>query len=48
MPTGSHDPSKNDIGASFYPQLGAYSSKNRSVIIKHMKMLRSGRYLILD
>jgi len=39
FPKGRHNP-PDDIGASFYPQLGCYSSKDHRVIQLHMKMLR--------
>ena len=38
-PKGRHKP-PSDIGASFYPQLGCYSSKDHRIIKMHMKMLR--------
>lgn len=38
-PKGRHKP-PDDIGASFYPQLGCYSSKDHRIIQMHMKMLR--------
>lgn len=43
MPTGKHNPENLDIGASFYPELGAYSSRDPKVIAKHMKMLRQSQ-----
>ena len=39
FPKGRHNP-PDDIGASFYPQLGCYSSRDHRVIQLHMKMLR--------
>ena len=39
FPKGRHKP-PGDIGASFYPQLGCYSSKDHQIIQMHMKMLR--------
>ena len=39
-PRGRHVP-PDDIGASFYPELGCYSSKGPAVIDKHMFQLRS-------
>ena len=39
-PQGRHAP-PGDIGASFYPQLGCYSSKDPVVIATHMTQLRS-------
>uniref|UniRef100_A0A3Q3NR88 Glycoprotein endo-alpha-1,2-mannosidase n=1 Tax=Labrus bergylta TaxID=56723 RepID=A0A3Q3NR88_9LABR len=38
-PQGRHIP-PDDIGANFYPSLGAYSSKDPSVIEAHMQQLR--------
>lgn len=38
--TGTHMP-PDDIGASFYPALGAYSSRDPSVIEVHMQQLRT-------
>lgn len=38
-PQGRHVP-PDDIGASFYPQLGCYSSKDPAVISAHMHQLR--------
>ena len=37
-PHGRHKP-PDDIGASFYPQLGCYSSGNSSIMRSHMQML---------
>ena len=39
-PRGRHVP-PDDIGASFYPELGCYSSKDPAVIDKHLLQLRS-------
>lgn len=39
-PRGTHKP-PDDIGASFYPALGAYSSRDPSVIEVHMQQLRT-------
>ena len=39
-PQGRHVP-PDDIGASFYPELGCYSSKDPVVISRHMLQLRS-------
>ena len=47
MPTGKHDPEKSDIGASFYPELGPYSSRDPKVIAEHMKMLRLSQIGVL-
>lgn len=38
--TGTHTP-PDDIGASFYPALGPYSSRDPSVIEAHMQQLRT-------
>lgn len=38
-PQGAHTP-LDDVGASFYPQLGAYSSKDPAVVDCHMRMMR--------
>lgn len=37
-PTGYHEP-PNDVGANFFPALGAYSSRNTSVIEQHFDWL---------
>jgi len=39
-PQGRHVP-PDDIGANFYPSLGAYSSRDPSVIESHMQQLRT-------
>ena len=39
-PQGRHVP-PDDSGASFYPELGCYSSKDPVVISRHMLQLRS-------
>ncbi|XP_062379227.1 glycoprotein endo-alpha-1,2-mannosidase [Sardina pilchardus] len=39
FPTGRHSP-PDDIGANFYPSLGAYSSRDPSVIDAHMRQMR--------
>ena len=39
-PRGRHSP-PDDIGANFYPALGAYSSRDPSVIKAHMQQLRT-------
>lgn len=47
-PKGRHNPPE-DIGSSFYPELGPYSSRDPSVIEAHMKQMRSasiGKYSI--
>lgn len=41
-PKGRHDP-PDDIGANFYPKLGAYSSADREVIDAHMYEIRKAR-----
>jgi glycoprotein endo-alpha-1,2-mannosidase len=33
-------PGKNDIGANYYPALGAYSSNDTNIIVKHMEWIR--------
>lgn len=38
-PTGAHQPPE-DIGANFYPSLGAYSSTSEPVIRQHMAWIR--------
>ena len=35
-----HDPEKRDVGASFFPALGAYSSADDSIIEAHFAQLR--------
>eukprot|EP00095_Tigriopus_kingsejongensis_P007333 snap_masked-scaffold589_size129586-processed-gene-0.2 protein:Tk07333 transcript:snap_masked-scaffold589_size129586-processed-gene-0.2-mRNA-1 annotation:"glycoprotein endo-alpha- -mannosidase" len=40
-PTGQHDPDQLDVGANFYPQLGAYSSWDPEVIADHMRQIKS-------
>lgn len=39
-PQGTHNP-PDDIGSSFYPELGSYSSRDPSVIETHMKQMYS-------
>lgn len=39
-PQGRHIP-PDDIGANFYPALGAYSSRDPSVVESHMQQLRT-------
>ena len=34
-----YDVSQDEIGASYYPELGPYSSSNKDIIIKHYQML---------
>lgn len=41
-PSGRHSP-PDDIGANFYPQLGAYSSRDPEVIDRHMYEIRKAR-----
>ncbi|XP_078618361.1 glycoprotein endo-alpha-1,2-mannosidase-like [Branchiostoma floridae x Branchiostoma japonicum] len=38
-PTGRHEP-PDDVGANFYPSLGAYSSSDPAVIEHHMQQMR--------
>ncbi|XP_076834912.1 glycoprotein endo-alpha-1,2-mannosidase [Brachyhypopomus gauderio] len=45
-PTGRHQP-PDDIGASFYPSMGAYSSRDPSVIMAHMQQLRAAAIGVL-
>ncbi|XP_060789674.1 glycoprotein endo-alpha-1,2-mannosidase [Neoarius graeffei] len=45
-PRGTHKP-PDDIGASFYPALGAYSSRDPSVIEVHMQQLRTAAIGVL-
>ena len=35
-----HDPEKRDVGASFFPALGAYSSADDAIIEAHFEQLR--------
>ncbi len=42
-PTGVHRPPE-DIGANFYPHLGAYSSRSEEVIRQHMDWIRQVGY----
>ena len=46
-PTGKHNPNASDIGASFYPELGPYSSRNIEVISKHMHMMSQNQIGVL-
>ncbi|XP_062862922.1 glycoprotein endo-alpha-1,2-mannosidase [Trichomycterus rosablanca] len=46
FPTGVHEP-PDDIGASFYPALGAYSSRDPAVIDAHMQQLRTAAVGVL-
>lgn len=39
-PQGRHSP-PDDIGSNFYPSLGAYSSKDPSIMEAHMQQLRT-------
>merc|ERR1719491_1993050 len=39
-PKGQHDPDDDDIGSTFWPQLGPYSSRDRSVIRTHMQQMK--------
>ncbi|XP_049319289.1 glycoprotein endo-alpha-1,2-mannosidase [Astyanax mexicanus] len=45
-PKGRHEP-PDDIGANFYPALGAYSSRDPSVIEAHMQQLRTAAIGVL-
>ncbi|CAI5769846.1 glycoprotein endo-alpha-1,2-mannosidase [Podarcis lilfordi] len=45
-PKGRHSPPE-DIGSSFYPELGPYSSKDPSVIEEHMKQMSSASIGVL-
>ncbi|KAM8915053.1 glycoprotein endo-alpha-1,2-mannosidase isoform 1-T3 [Spinachia spinachia] len=45
-PQGRHVP-PDDIGANFYPSLGAYSSRDPSVIESHMQQLRTAAIGVL-
>ncbi|KAI4882912.1 hypothetical protein NFI96_021487 [Prochilodus magdalenae] len=45
-PNGIHHP-PDDIGANFYPALGAYSSRDPSVIEAHMQQLRTAAIGVL-
>ena len=38
-----HDPEKRDVGASFFPALGAYSSVDDAVITAHFEQLRKAK-----
>ncbi|XP_065837717.1 glycoprotein endo-alpha-1,2-mannosidase-like [Oscarella lobularis] len=38
-PSGKHQP-PDDIGSNFYPEIGAYSSKNETVVHLHMYQIR--------
>ncbi|KAB5562601.1 hypothetical protein PHYPO_G00019770 [Pangasianodon hypophthalmus] len=44
--TGTHKP-PDDVGASFYPALGAYSSRDPSIIEVHMQQLRTASIGVL-
>ncbi|CAH2222080.1 glyco endo-alpha-1,2-mannosidase [Pelobates cultripes] len=45
-PKGRHSPPE-DIGSSFYPELGPYSSKDPEVLEEHMKQLRAAAIGVL-
>ncbi|KAK1793138.1 hypothetical protein P4O66_011546 [Electrophorus voltai] len=45
-PTGRHQP-PDDIGANFYPAMGAYSSRDPSVIEAHMQQIRAAAVGVL-
>ena len=38
-----HDPEKRDVGASFFPALGAYSSADDAIIEAHFEQLRKAK-----
>ncbi|CAD5111658.1 unnamed protein product [Dimorphilus gyrociliatus] len=38
-PTGRHSP-PDDLGSTFYPKLGPYSSKNETIINNHMEQIK--------
>jgi len=40
-PKFQHDPNLNDIGSSYYPALGPYSSADPTIMEAHMRQLRS-------
>lgn len=44
-PTGTHKP-PSDIGSNFYPKLGCYSSRDMTVIKKHMKEIRDAQIVM--
>ncbi|TRY87883.1 hypothetical protein DNTS_021346 [Danionella cerebrum] len=46
FPTGRHQP-PDDIGANFYPALGAYSSRDPVVLEEHMQQLRNAAVGVL-
>ncbi|XP_007523850.1 glycoprotein endo-alpha-1,2-mannosidase [Erinaceus europaeus] len=46
FPQGRHSP-PDDIGSSFYPELGSYSSRDPSVIEVHMKQIHSASIGVL-
>ncbi|KAJ1448548.1 hypothetical protein M885DRAFT_574187 [Pelagophyceae sp. CCMP2097] len=43
FPPFKHDPDQADIGSSFWPELGAYSSRDLDVIEAHMAMISKAR-----
>ncbi|KAM4794764.1 glycoprotein endo-alpha-1,2-mannosidase-like protein [Rhinophrynus dorsalis] len=45
-PKGRHSPPE-DIGSSFYPELGPYSSKDPAVLEEHMRQLRTAAVGVL-
>ena len=47
FPTGRHIP-PHDIGTSFYPKLGTYSSKDRHTMEAHMKQMRAARIGVIS
>jgi len=39
-PTGNHEPDYDDIGSTFWPQLGPYSSRDRHTIRTHLEKMK--------
>ena len=42
-PKFAHDPDQGDVGASFFPRLGPYSSRDPAVVADHMRQLAAAR-----
>lgn len=42
-PPFRHDPDKLDIGSTFFPELGAYSSRDPEIIAAHMAQMAAAR-----
>ncbi|EGB09964.1 hypothetical protein AURANDRAFT_2525, partial [Aureococcus anophagefferens] len=42
-PPFTHDPDRNDVGAAFFPRLGAYSSADGAVIDAHFAQMAAAR-----